>query len=209
MLIFKYYMCGCAVRGTQRLCRCKKNCPVRVLQPSVVSDGAASQADSEDKDEVLPAAIKPTCGRPFAASESTPNVSEKRGPVLNMRARAGKRAVLDLRPGGGPGKALPHHRGPLAQVQRQLRCILQPCHRRPILPGQVWRGASSSRYSLFPPSRLEQWLRSPHRPPSTSPEFLLAGARSLELISVDCNAENRIPFSHGSPTAINGIRATS
>ena len=74
----------------------KKNCPVRVLQPSDVSDGAASQADSEDEDEALPAAIKPTCGRPFAASESTPNVSEKKRARAEYARESRKKSSIGL-----------------------------------------------------------------------------------------------------------------
>ena len=89
-------MCGCVVRVKQRLRRGEKNCAVRVLQPSAVSDGKASQADSEDEDEALPAAIKPTRGRPFAASESTPNVSDKKRARAEYARESRKKCSIEL-----------------------------------------------------------------------------------------------------------------
>ena len=89
-------MCGCAVRDKQRLRCCENNCALCFLQPSAVSDGEASQADSEDEDEALPAAIKPTRGRPFAASESTPNVSEKKRARAEYARESRKKSSIGL-----------------------------------------------------------------------------------------------------------------
>ena len=96
MLTLKNYMCGCAVRDKQRLRCCENNCALCFLQPSAVSDGEASQADSEDEDEALPAAIKPPRGRPFAASESTPNVGKRKGVRAEYARENRKTSSIEL-----------------------------------------------------------------------------------------------------------------